>query len=737
MVCSFLHILNALAIAFKMKKMKPDNKEELPFNLTLDVDIVSEILARLDVKTLYRLKCVSKEFHCLISDPVFVNTHRLQSMRNIKFLCTTSRVSRDEYSSILSFYSVSRQSHELRKLSSFTLICSHICPITCDLVCFASYQGICLYNPSTREICALPKPATSLSYSRLGFGYSAHVRQYKVVHLFPNSYARGKRSKTEGDAKNKGMQCEIFTLSDNSNISSSSWKPSRCPRRVYPRTISCEGRIYWLIDHKVSLRTLRSTGGTEELILSFDIANDTFSILPRPAGWELETYKKSLVFMVLDGSLCITDKKRMQDTSVLDIWMLKENCFWTKVYSIKLLDYSYDGRTLTPSIIKHMHPICMNGGEIVFKVDRLEHLMEGMFSCIIENRTMSKCANLSGSISIFWESLFRLDSGIKIQPFSWDLIRQYCQYRPASGVPFNKFDYWIRVWTVLPQLFVAENKPKDPPDRNQASLTFKMKKLKLENEDELPFNLKLDADIVSDILARLDVKTLHRLNSILSFDSICGQRHERSKLCSFTLRYDESCPITCDLMCFTIYRGICLCNPSTGELCALPKPSTSLYCTRLGFGYSAQIDDGAPLHRLRTTEELILSFDIANDTFSTLSRPASWPLKSYKDVLLFMVFDQSLCISDKRSMQNTSVLGIWMLKENCSWSKVYNINLLEYNYEGTSKFMNAFFIVSFLVHSRCGGWTTCPQLFCSSKEARRGKIADTEIKVSQSGNEKD
>ncbi|XP_057753472.1 putative F-box protein At1g47790 isoform X2 [Arachis stenosperma] len=52
-----------------------EEKKQKSFNDILPLDLIQRILLRIPVKHLGRLKCVSKLWHSLISDPDFVESH--------------------------------------------------------------------------------------------------------------------------------------------------------------------------------------------------------------------------------------------------------------------------------------------------------------------------------------------------------------------------------------------------------------------------------------------------------------------------------------------------------------------------------------------------------------------------------------------------------------------------------------------------------------------------------------
>jgi hypothetical protein len=63
-------------------------KKKLQFNVFLSDELVAEILSFLEVKTIVRLKCVSKSWNTLISDPTFVHEHLKKSSQNPHLIVT-------------------------------------------------------------------------------------------------------------------------------------------------------------------------------------------------------------------------------------------------------------------------------------------------------------------------------------------------------------------------------------------------------------------------------------------------------------------------------------------------------------------------------------------------------------------------------------------------------------------------------------------------------------------------
>ncbi|XP_074273797.1 F-box protein CPR1-like isoform X2 [Silene latifolia] len=168
----------------------------------LPLEIITDILSRLQSKTLIRFKSVSKQWYSLINSPDFINLHLSQTLisQNPPNLII-SRLSL--FSSQIS----ENQSHDFHfseldhPLKPFYEINRKFLPQIIGsingVVCFSSWDrsSVFLYNPSTKTHRLIPafsnrNPELEKTYGNntaelvvFGFGFESVSRDYKVVRM--------------------------------------------------------------------------------------------------------------------------------------------------------------------------------------------------------------------------------------------------------------------------------------------------------------------------------------------------------------------------------------------------------------------------------------------------------------------------------------------------------------------------------------------------------------------------
>ncbi|KAH0654930.1 hypothetical protein KY285_029812 [Solanum tuberosum] len=135
----------------------------------MDVDVATEIMSGLPVRSLLRFKCVSKLWMTLISDPYFSKKH-LNHARN--------DVQQIEHVQKLDFPCND-------KPWRYSLYC---CCNGMALMGFCNYPDkhfqLLLWNPSTRESIVLPYPKIlPKDYCTWGLGYDSASDDYKILKI--------------------------------------------------------------------------------------------------------------------------------------------------------------------------------------------------------------------------------------------------------------------------------------------------------------------------------------------------------------------------------------------------------------------------------------------------------------------------------------------------------------------------------------------------------------------------
>ncbi|CAI9107090.1 OLC1v1006372C1 [Oldenlandia corymbosa var. corymbosa] len=352
--------------------------EPLPEALMVDV------LARLNIKTLYKFKCVSKSWNHLISrNAAFHLLHREKSLLRPMYFHLVGV--KDTLS--FTWIDLADDDNCIVMRSDFprppyNMVCHP--PVCCDLFCFATNWDIYLCNPSIRQVQMLPKPISmDCGPSKfcvdhvIGFGYVSAKGEYSVVNLtrrIDQDYYLHPEVVPEVVGEVLADMC-TFRPNDRAIRSGTetklafqfhcgrpSWRVTKhpCPRWVKrDGGFVVGGNMYWQIAYnniefdQYSSLFYGYIRRENELILCLDIENEEFGIIAPPPGWatDIESMLNNHVWVnLLDikDTLCVTDVSIMVETSVLEIWALREavrneavrsdgdSRIWVKDYCIKM-----------------------------------------------------------------------------------------------------------------------------------------------------------------------------------------------------------------------------------------------------------------------------------------------------------------------------------------------------------------------------------------------------------------
>ncbi|KAK8334350.1 hypothetical protein V6Z11_A10G270300 [Gossypium hirsutum] len=193
-------------------------------------------------------------------------------------------------------------------------------------------------NPSTREFKILPPSSIQrppyfsyfeetyltledVSFNHAAFGFDSITDDYKVIRFVTLTYVN---SEEEHPHPHSMYQVELYSLRSNS------WK--EIPSPDYTPTETTLGNNY--VDGICYWKTM--TGAYLDfrgLILSFDVGNEKFSILPilESVGSFPEYYVDLLVF---NGSLGAIVYPSERINTSFDLWVTSEGV-WTKQFNIK------------------------------------------------------------------------------------------------------------------------------------------------------------------------------------------------------------------------------------------------------------------------------------------------------------------------------------------------------------------------------------------------------------------
>ncbi|KAK1371065.1 hypothetical protein POM88_037157 [Heracleum sosnowskyi] len=162
-------------------------------NPTLSDDLISEILVRVQVKSLLRFQSVCKTWLSLIKDPAFVKSqlrHATTTETN-QTLIISHYSKPDEENRILLFHIDSREievdlkypySRDEFKYVPFSTVVGSANGIVCVAVDFINFKVIYLWNPATWQAKVI-STFRVVHDEALGFGYDVIDDDYKIVRV--------------------------------------------------------------------------------------------------------------------------------------------------------------------------------------------------------------------------------------------------------------------------------------------------------------------------------------------------------------------------------------------------------------------------------------------------------------------------------------------------------------------------------------------------------------------------
>ncbi|XP_052184039.1 F-box protein At3g07870-like isoform X2 [Diospyros lotus] len=240
----------------------------------LPQELLFEIFKRLPLKSLLRIRSVSKSWRSLISNPQFITLHRDYNNNNTHMLVSY-------YPSELCALHYDNPAFELHSEAEFPFnkpyrfyrivgSCNGLICVGYSCVSYAN--DLFLWNPSIRKIVTLPKPGIPFESHRalmlvLGFGFDPKSNDYKVVRIV---YFHGRN----GLHKLLPM-VELYTLS------TGTWRGISAV--VPPYVISnfllqanVNGAVHWIAHNPTKI------GGFRSLIVAFDLNDEVFKEMRLP-----------------------------------------------------------------------------------------------------------------------------------------------------------------------------------------------------------------------------------------------------------------------------------------------------------------------------------------------------------------------------------------------------------------------------------------------------------------------
>ncbi|KAL4591314.1 hypothetical protein LXL04_004272 [Taraxacum kok-saghyz] len=289
----------------------------------LSDDVLCNIFSPLPAKQLAQMRCISKFWNDLLSQPSFIKLHLDRSIRNndgiILIFFDSFSFDSEPFTTHLTRSPYLKHPNFIKlpvNLQSKHGVGNVIGSVN-GLVCFKyrSYHDskvIYIWNPSLSALLTLPAYSTpSHSYDMIhynfAFGFDPKENDYKVVKIM--------------QVDNEWMQVEVYSMRKGS------WKliteniPSHITS-VYSQEDICvdghAGRVHWLAE--------TSCGRTVDTILSFDLCAETFHKIPLPESVANDVLNENVPNIhinlgVLAGKLCVISNA---ENYKCEVWVMNE-----------------------------------------------------------------------------------------------------------------------------------------------------------------------------------------------------------------------------------------------------------------------------------------------------------------------------------------------------------------------------------------------------------------------------
>ncbi|XP_004517282.1 F-box/kelch-repeat protein At3g23880-like [Cicer arietinum] len=307
-------------------------------------ELIVEILTLLTVKSILRLKCVSKSWNALISNPKFVKFHLQRSTRNKQLLLTLIASSSYVHCGVVTFPIRSLLENISTTLCyepmNYTNDCSRVIGSCNGLLCLLGFSNtigpssiwIQFWNPATGILSEKFKSINHprhYRYERLRctFGYDNLSHTYKVVAV-------------------TSMEVKVFSLSDNI------WKHLES-LPVFPIDydfvlnacfandgVYLNNAVNWLAfkNNTERIHYLNGVHVEKLVVISMDLGTETYRQLLLPKGFDKMTAVVAPIISVLMDCLCFS--YHLMGTHLV-IWKMTEfgnEQSWTQFIRIRFQD---------------------------------------------------------------------------------------------------------------------------------------------------------------------------------------------------------------------------------------------------------------------------------------------------------------------------------------------------------------------------------------------------------------
>ncbi|KAK4256310.1 hypothetical protein QN277_009193 [Acacia crassicarpa] len=303
-------------------------------------EIITSILVRLPVKSLIRFQCVCKSWKNLFRTPSFIAEHLHHSTRQNPLLIVDSDVSgcipwRLCLLNCEMEVSEFENTHIIDSLMSGCFYCCNhmLCKMSGwlyssnGLLCVKfsrnSQDHLWLWNPSIRVVRQVPESLNEPKYFSVGFGFSPIIDDYKIVKFFLAGFS-------------VVVQAEVYSLR------TGLWRKVEVGNLEGVYDLGCgafswNGAIFWIGEKKdVEVHNKSHL----ELIVSFDIAGEVFTLIPFPTLNSADSCYKRLASFENKLALLFTSDIENSGSWAIDLWVLeectdpsRERWSWAKIYT--------------------------------------------------------------------------------------------------------------------------------------------------------------------------------------------------------------------------------------------------------------------------------------------------------------------------------------------------------------------------------------------------------------------
>ncbi|KAM0054322.1 putative F-box domain-containing protein [Helianthus debilis subsp. tardiflorus] len=284
----------------------------------IPLEILSEILKTLPVKSLLRLQSVCKAWKSLIKSSDFIARYSSQR-QHLLVRYTKLDDFKLEYVSCVDDHTFPQQ----RVSPTVPLLVKNLdCPILIGsshgLLCFyGDYQPGCravIWNPSIRKAVEVVVPRVTyynLYRSALGFGVCSKTADAKIVTI-----THSQSGIIDMESVNP-WQAEVFTLTTRAWRSLYSDNLPRKSIKCFKLPVVVDGCLYWLAHDRERI-TVDDGTITTDLIISFDLTSEEFGEVNLPDS--LAHPHCSLSMHKLRESLVVVEA----DTQVYHLWVMED-----------------------------------------------------------------------------------------------------------------------------------------------------------------------------------------------------------------------------------------------------------------------------------------------------------------------------------------------------------------------------------------------------------------------------